>query len=78
MVKVAFYFQVHQPWRLKRKYIFDSDPEIFDIEKNKEIFTRVANKCYIPATKLLIKLAKKYPEFKVSFSFTGTFFEQAE
>ncbi|MCW1293628.1 MAG: glycoside hydrolase family 57 protein [Candidatus Rehaiarchaeum fermentans] len=78
MAKVAFYFQVHQPWRLKRKYIFDSDPEIFDIEKNKEIFTRVANKCYIPATKLLIKLAKKYPEFKVSFSFTGTFFEQAE
>jgi alpha-amylase len=78
MPKVAFYFQVHQPWRLKRKYFFDTSLDIIDEHKNKEIFNRVADKCYLPTTKLLIKLAKQYPEIKFTFSFTGTFFEQAE
>ncbi len=78
MPNVTFYFEVHQPMRLKRELYFDSDSNFTDTDRNKSIFNRVSDKCYIPATDLLISLVKQHPEFKVSFSFTGTFFEQAE
>ena len=78
MPNVTFYFEVHQPYRLKRVYSFIEDKEFIDIDKNREIFNKVADKCYIPMTKLLIDLVKEYPEFKVNFSLTGVFLEQAE
>ncbi len=78
MPNVTFYFEVHQPYRLKRVYSFIEDKEFIDVDKNREIFNKVADKCYIPMTKLLISLAKKHPEFKVNFSLTGVFMEQAE
>ncbi|MGC8698641.1 MAG: glycoside hydrolase family 57 protein [Candidatus Acidifodinimicrobium sp.] len=78
MPNVTFYFEVHQPMRLKRELYFDNDNNFIDIERNRSIFNRVSDKCYIPATDLLISLVKEHPELKVSFSFTGTFFEQAE
>ncbi len=78
MPNVTFYFEVHQPMRLRRKLYFDGTPDVIDWERNKQIFNRVSDKCYIPATKMFIDLIKSYPELKLSFSFTGTFFEQAE
>ncbi|EFD92962.1 MAG: Alpha-amylase [Candidatus Parvarchaeum acidophilus ARMAN-5] len=78
MPNVTFYFEVHQPYRLKRVYSFIEDKEFIDYNRNKEIFNKITDKCYIPMTKLLISLAKEYPEFKVNFSLTGTFMEQAE
>ncbi len=78
MPNVTFYFEVHQPYRLKRIYSFIEGKEFIDIDKNREIFNKVADKCYIPMTKLLIDLVKEYPEFKVNFSLTGLFLEQAE
>ena len=78
MPNVTFYFEVHQPYRLKRVYSFIEDKEFIDVGKNREIFNKVADKCYIPMTKLLIDLVKEYPEFKVNFSLTGVFMEQAE
>ena len=30
MASVCFYFQVHQPWRLRRYSVFDTDPFYFD------------------------------------------------
>ncbi len=78
MLNVTLYFQVHQPFRLKRSFGFDEKNGIIDIHKNREIFDRVKNKCYLPTTKLLIELVKKHPELKLSFSFTGTFVEQAK
>ena len=78
MPNVTFYFEVHQPYRLKRVYSFVEDNGFIDYDKDREIFNKVADKCYIPMTKLLMGLAKEYPEFKVNFSITGVFLEQAE
>lgn len=81
MVALCFYFQVHQPYRLRHVRIDDdcSTESVFSDEKNRNVFKKVANKCYWPMGKLLEYLLLKYPEdFKVSFSFSGTFLEQCE
>ena len=43
-----------------------------------KIFRKVAKKSYIPMNNLLEKLLKTHPEFKFSFSITGTFIDQAQ
>jgi alpha-amylase len=81
MVSICFYFQVHQPCRLKRYSIFDigSNKSYFDDEVNRNILLKVANKCYIPMNNLLLKLIKRYPnKFKISFSISGVALEQME
>jgi alpha-amylase len=80
MVDVCFYFQVHQPYRIKHYRIFDvgKSEDYFDDEKNRKILLKVAEKCYNPATKMLLRMLQKYPEFKFSFSFSGTVLEQLE
>ncbi len=84
MSSVCFYFQVHQPWRVKRYQVFDiGDPNYFNDQtetsrNNRKVFEKVARKCYLPANKTLLSMLKKHPEFKVSFSITGTVLEQME
>ncbi|MCK4873648.1 MAG: glycoside hydrolase family 57 protein [Phycisphaerales bacterium] len=79
MVAVCFYFQVHQPYRLRRYSVFDTDPFYFDDRKNAELCRRVAERCYRPATELLIDLCRRHaPHFKVSFSISGTILDQLE
>jgi len=82
MTNMCLYFQVHQPFRLKQNYsIFDigKNNDYFDDEKNKQVMQKIANKCYLPANKILLDLIKKYDgRFKVSFSITGTALEQFE
>lgn len=80
MVSTCFYFQVHQPYRVKKYSVFDigKSSEYFDDKKNKEILNKVGKKCYIPANKLMLDLIKKHPEFKISYSFSGIFLEQCE
>ena len=82
MTNICMYFQVHQPFRLKQNYsIFDigKNNDYFDDEKNKQVMQKIANKCYLPANKILLDLIKKYDgRFKVSFSITGTALEQFE
>jgi alpha-amylase len=60
--------------------IFDVNKrqDYFDGVENKEIFQKVANKSYLPTNKVLLKMLKKYPEFRLSLSLTGTFIEQCE
>ncbi len=84
MPEINFYFQVHQPYRLRKYRIFDVgkthnyfDGEIEDNWDNQKIFQKVANKCYLPTNKILLDLIKEYPEFKFTFSFSGVFLEQA-
>jgi len=77
MASVVFYFQVHQPMRLRRYSVFDSDPFYFDTDKNGEICRKVAEKCYRPATKMILDLVKRHKgRFKVSYAITGTALEQ--
>ncbi|HUR69686.1 MAG TPA: glycoside hydrolase family 57 protein [Candidatus Thermoplasmatota archaeon] len=80
MTDVCFYFQVHQPIRLRRLHLFNmpQDTHYWDDAKNRAIFDRVSNKCYVPTNKMLLELIKEHPEFKVSFSLSGTFVEQAK
>jgi len=80
MVNVCFYFQVHQPYRLNKYSVFDigHHHSYFDEQKNKEIFKKVATKCYFPASKVILNLLKEHPEFKISYSFSGTVLEQLE
>jgi alpha-amylase len=79
MASVCFYFQVHQPYRLKPYTIFDTDSNYFDEFKNAQICRKVANKCYLPANQLLLELIKKYNgRFKISYSVTGCLLEQLE
>jgi len=75
------YFQVHQPFRLKKYSVFDIGHyhEYFDEPKNKEICRKVAGKCYIPANNVLMELIKNSNgRFKCAFSITGVALEQFE
>lgn len=81
MKNICFYFQVHQPFRLKRYRFFDigKDVSYFDDSANRSIMNKVAEKCYLPMNLLLLKLIKKHKgEFKVAFSISGTAIEQME
>jgi alpha-amylase len=78
---VCFYFQVHQPYRLRPFSIFDvgvgDEPRWFDDEKNAALLGRVAAKCYIPTNRLLLELIDRFEgRFKVAFSVTGTALDQ--
>ncbi|MEM5872308.1 MAG: glycoside hydrolase family 57 protein [Candidatus Aenigmatarchaeota archaeon] len=78
MTSVCFYFQVHQPIRLNRFNIFNNT-SYFDEDKNRKIFEKVSNKCYIPTNNILLNLIDEYKnKFKVAFSLTGIFIEQCE
>ena len=85
MKSVCFYFQVHQPYRVKRYRVFDigNDPEYFNDRSesdlnNRRIVEKVASKSYIPATELLVRLLQRHPELRVAFSFSGIVLEQLE
>ena len=77
MPSVSFYFQVHQPYRLRRYSVFDSDHRYFDDPKNCQICQKVAQKCYLPANRLLLRLIQKYQgKFRISYSITGVLLRQ--
>ena len=58
MKAISFYFQIHQPFRLKRYRFFDigNDHYYYDDFQNDEIVTRIAERAYIPAAKTLLKI----------------------
>jgi len=77
MASVCFYFQVHQPTRLRHYTVFDQNDHYFDDYKNAEICRKVANKCYLPANRVLLDLINRFDgRFKISYSITGTLLEQ--
>lgn len=81
MKSICFYFQVHQPFRLRTYRFFDigKNHHYYDEYFNRMIMRRVAEKCYIPMNKLLLELIEKHgAAFKVSFSFSGLVLEQME
>ena len=77
MPAVCLYFQVHQPYRLRRYRAFDTGPDYHDDDRNSQTLRRVANKCYLPATALLLKLIQQHRgRFRLAFSLTGEVIEQ--
>ncbi len=85
MKSLCFYFQVHQPYRVKKYRVFDigNDPEYFNDRSetdlnNRRIVEKVARKSYIPATALILELLKRHPQMRISYSFSGIALEQLE
>ena len=77
MASVIFYFQVHQPFRLRRYSIFDSDRDYFDDSRNEEVCRKVITKCYLPSNAVIKELIDRHEgRFRVSYSLTGTIIEQ--
>jgi alpha-amylase len=71
---ICFYFQVHQPFRLKRYRFFDlgHDHYYYDDYSNESIMRKVADKCYLPANNIIFDLIQKHKgKFKVTFSISG-------
>jgi alpha-amylase len=77
MASICFYFQVHQPLRLRHYTVFDKNDKYFDDYKNASICRKVANKCYLPANRLLLDIIRKFEgRFKITYSITGVLLEQ--
>ncbi|MDE6445694.1 MAG: glycoside hydrolase family 57 protein [Alistipes sp.] len=79
MKTVCLYFQVHQPWRLKKYRFFNmgKDHNYLDDLLNRSIMQKVARQCYLPMNALLLKLIRENEgRFRCSFSITGTAIEQ--
>ena len=76
---VCFYFQVHQPDRLRQFRFFDigNDFHYLDDFANRTIVRRVAERCYLPANRLLRELiVRNNGAFKVAFSISGVAIDQ--
>ena len=79
MASVCFYFQVHQPCRLRRFSIFEREARYFDEAQNRELCRKVAEKCYLPANAVIEELLQRHEgRFKVSYSLTGVIVEQLQ
>jgi alpha-amylase len=82
MAKICFGFEVHQPFRLNNQFDAEMNrkqkhlEEIYFSSRNREILERVVQKCYLPATQIL--LANLDQGFCCGMSLSGTVVEQLE
>ena len=71
------YFQMHQPLRLRQYSVFDTERDYFDDVHNVEILRKIAEKCYIPTTRLLLDLIRRHEgRFRLSLSASGVLIDQ--
>lgn len=81
MKSVCFYFQIHQPFRLKRYRFFDigRDHYYYDDFANDDIITRIAERSYMPMAQTLLDMIEQSNHtFKCAISITGTAIEQLQ
>jgi alpha-amylase len=81
MRSICLYFQVHQPFRLKTYRFFDMGVNhyYYDDFQNKSVVQRIAQKCYLPANKVMLELIKKHGKsFNIAYSISGLALEQFE
>ncbi|MCH5305716.1 MAG: glycoside hydrolase family 57 protein [Rikenella sp.] len=80
MKNINLYFQVHQPFRLKKYRFFNmgKDHFYFDDFLNRSILQKVAADCYLPMNALFLKLIREHggDNVRVSFSISGIAIEQ--
>lgn len=75
MRKICIHFQVIQPHLLRIYRFFDMNHyhNYFDDYQNNYLINRIANRCYIPANKMMLELIQKYKDqFFFSFSISGS------
>ena len=78
---ICFYFQVHQPYRLRTYRFFEIGKKhyYYDDFNNRMYMRRVAEKCYLPMNELLMRQFEKFGDkVKVAFSFSGVVIEQMQ
>jgi alpha-amylase len=78
---LCFYFQVHQPLRLRQYRFFDIGikHDYYDEFANRSIMRKVAERCYLPMNRVLKELIKEHGKaFKVCLSISGMAIEQFE
>ncbi len=91
MTLVVPFFFAHQPFRLRpaqtrhpegQSAPADLNEYYFDEARNREIFLQVAQKCYYPATRLILDLARRQAgqekPFRAAFGLSGTLLTQAK
>lgn len=81
MKSICFYFQIHQPFRLKRYRFFDigNDHYYYDDFANDDIVTRIAHRSYIPMAQTLLDMINSGEgDFRCAISITGTAIEQLQ
>ena len=81
MRTICLYFQIHQPFRFRRYRFFDIGNEhyYYDDYLNESIMQKVADRCYLPANRLMLDLIRKHEgKFRVTFSISGIALDQFE
>lgn len=79
MIDIVFYFQVHQPYRLRKVRPYDKlrRMDYWDSPLNKMVAERVAERCYVPMNTLLLDAIERTDgQFRCSFSLSGTVIRQ--
>ncbi len=81
MKQICLYFQIHQPYRLKKYRFFNigKDHFYFDDFSNRTIIDRVATTSYAKTNEMLLRLIERFGgAVKVSFSVSGIALEQLQ
>jgi alpha-amylase len=79
LIDVVFYFQVHQPYRLRKWKPDDRirGLDLFDTPLNRMVAERVADRCYLPMNRLLLDAIERTDgQFRCAFSLSGTVIQQ--
>jgi len=79
MKSVCLIFQLHQPFRYRKYRFFDigKDDYYYDDFANETIIRKIADKCYLPANKIILEQIKKHKgKFRVAFSLSGIVIDQ--
>jgi alpha-amylase len=79
VIDVVFYFQVHQPYRLRKWKPQDRihKLDLFDEPLNRLVAERVAERCYLPMNALLLDAVERTDgQFRCAFSLSGTVIRQ--
>lgn len=79
MKSVCFIFQIHQPFRYRKYRFFDigKDDYYYDDFANETIMRKIADKCYLPANKMILEQIRKHKgKFRVAFSLSGVVIDQ--
>lgn len=81
MKTVCFYFQIHQPQRLKQYRFFNigNDHYYYDDYANEDVMHQMAEVSFVPANRLLLEMIQENKgKFKVAFSISGVALDQME
>ena len=79
MKSVCFIFQIHQPFRYRKYRFFDigKDDYYYDDFANETIIRKIADKCYLPANKIMLEQIRKHKgKFKIAYSLSGIVIDQ--